>query len=72
MVLRQSPIHRYGVYAAEEISAQRKVIDAESARQSWFGLVKEPEGGRIWWSGAPHFISPISHASIRAMTSSRG
>src|SRR3954469_23352547 len=30
---------------------QRKVIDAETARQSWFGLAREPRGGRIWWSG---------------------
>jgi SET domain-containing protein len=34
MVLRQSPIHRYGVYATEEIPAQRKVIEYTGERIS--------------------------------------
>jgi SET domain-containing protein len=34
MVLRQSPIHRYGVYAAEAIPAQRKVIEYTGERIS--------------------------------------
>jgi len=34
MVLRQSPIHRYGVYAAEEIPARRKVIEYTGERIS--------------------------------------
>ena len=34
MVLRQSPIHRYGVYAAEDIPAQRKVIEYTGERIS--------------------------------------
>jgi uncharacterized protein len=34
MVLRQSPIHRYGVYAAEAIPARRKVIEYTGERIS--------------------------------------
>jgi SET domain-containing protein len=34
MILRQSPIHRYGVYAAEAIPAGRKVIEYTGERIS--------------------------------------
>ena len=34
MVLRESPIHRYGVYAAEPIPARRKVIEYTGERIS--------------------------------------
>src|ERR1700724_1196839 len=34
MILRQSPIHRYGVYATEAIPAQRKVIEYTGERIS--------------------------------------
>jgi SET domain-containing protein len=34
MILRQSPIHRYGVYAAEAIPAHRKVIEYTGERIS--------------------------------------
>jgi SET domain-containing protein len=34
MILRKSPIHRYGVYAAEAIPAQRKVIEYTGERIS--------------------------------------
>ena len=34
MTLRQSPIHRYGVYAAEPIPARRKVIEYTGERIS--------------------------------------
>ena len=34
MILRQSPIHRYGVYAAEAIPARRKVIEYTGERIS--------------------------------------
>jgi SET domain-containing protein len=34
MVLRESPIHRYGVYAAEAIPAHRKVIEYTGERIS--------------------------------------
>ena len=34
MILRQSPIHRYGVYAAEAIPAQRKLIEYTGERIS--------------------------------------
>jgi len=34
MILRESPIHRYGVYAAEAIPAQRKVIEYSGERIS--------------------------------------
>ena len=34
MILRESPIHRYGVYAAEDIPAQRKVIEYAGERIS--------------------------------------
>jgi uncharacterized protein len=34
MILRQSPIHRYGVYAAEEIPPHRKVIEYTGERIS--------------------------------------
>jgi YVTN family beta-propeller protein len=29
----------------------RKVIDAETVRQSWYGLAVDRRGGRVWWSG---------------------
>jgi YVTN family beta-propeller protein len=42
-------------YNAHQLSLvdleQRKVIDSETVRQSWYGLVKEPGGDRLWWSG---------------------
>ena len=34
MALRESPIHRYGVYAAEAIPARRKVIEYTGERIS--------------------------------------
>ena len=34
MILRESPIHRYGVYAAEAIPARRKVIEYTGERIS--------------------------------------
>jgi YVTN family beta-propeller protein len=29
----------------------RKVVDAETVRQSWYGLAVDRSGGRVWWSG---------------------
>src|SRR4051794_18895533 len=29
----------------------KAVVDAEAVRQGWFGLAKEPDGDRVWWSG---------------------
>jgi YVTN family beta-propeller protein len=31
--------------------AERKVVDAETVRQSWFGLAFDPKEGTLWWSG---------------------
>jgi len=28
-----------------------KQVGSQTARQSWYGLVKEPDGDRVWWSG---------------------
>ncbi len=42
-------------YNAHELSLidinQKKVIDHQEVRQSWFGLALSPEGDKIWWSG---------------------
>jgi YVTN family beta-propeller protein len=31
--------------------AERKVVDRQSVRQSWFGLAIAPADGQVWWSG---------------------
>ncbi|HEV3120625.1 MAG TPA: alkaline phosphatase family protein [Isosphaeraceae bacterium] len=31
--------------------AERKVVDAETVRESWFGLALDPKEGTLWWSG---------------------
>jgi YVTN family beta-propeller protein len=50
-------------YNAHELSVidlqERKVVDQQSVRQSWFGLAVTPEADRIWWSGGG---SNILHA----------
>ena len=42
-------------YNAHELSLidleQKKVIDRQAVRQSWFGLAVSPEADTIWWSG---------------------
>ena len=42
-------------YNAHELSLidmdQRKVVDHQTVRESWFGLAISPDGDRIWWSG---------------------
>jgi len=42
-------------YNAHELSLidlqERKVVDHQSVRQSWFGLAVAPGSDRIWWSG---------------------
>ncbi len=42
-------------YNAHELSIidlqEKKVVDHQTVRQSWFGLAVTPEGDRIWWSG---------------------
>ena len=42
-------------YNAHELSIidlqEKKVIDKQTVRQSWFGLAVTPEADRIWWSG---------------------
>ncbi len=42
-------------YNAHELSVidlkEKKVIDKQAVRQSWFGLALTPEADRIWWSG---------------------
>jgi YVTN family beta-propeller protein len=42
-------------YNAHELSLidlqERKVVDHQTVRQSWFGLAIAPEGDRVWWSG---------------------
>jgi YVTN family beta-propeller protein len=42
-------------YNAHELSLidlqERKVVDHQTVRQSWFGLALAPEGDRVWWSG---------------------
>jgi YVTN family beta-propeller protein len=44
-----------GGFNAHELSVvdlrEKKVVDKETVRQSWFGLAYQPEGGRLWWSG---------------------
>ena len=58
-------------YNAHELSLidleQRKVVDRQAVRQSWFGLAVSPEGDRIWWSGGGgnpvHRVSPHQRSS---------
>ena len=42
-------------YNAHELSLvdleQKKVVDRQSVRQSWFGLAATPVADQIWWSG---------------------
>ncbi len=42
-------------YNAHELSVidlrEKKVVDKQTVRQSWFGLAVTPEADRIWWSG---------------------
>jgi YVTN family beta-propeller protein len=42
-------------YNAHELSLiemdQRKVVDHQTVRESWFGLALSPDGDKIWWSG---------------------
>jgi YVTN family beta-propeller protein len=44
-----------GGYNAHELTLidlqERKVVDRQSVRQSWFGLAMAPRADRIWWSG---------------------
>src|SRR5581483_1483939 len=42
----------YNTHELSLISLQSKrVLDKESAFQSWFGLAVAPTGQRVWWSG---------------------
>lgn len=42
----------YNVHELSLIDLQeRKVVDHQTVRQSWFGLALAPEGDRVWWSG---------------------
>jgi YVTN family beta-propeller protein len=42
-------------YNAHEISLvdlrEKRVVDHQAVRQSWFGLAATPDASRIWWSG---------------------
>ncbi len=42
-------------YNAHELSLidlkERRVVDKQTVRQSWFGLAIAPLGDRVWWSG---------------------
>ncbi len=42
-------------YNAHELSLvdleQKKVVDHQAVRQSWFGLAATPDADKIWWSG---------------------
>jgi YVTN family beta-propeller protein len=42
-------------YNAHELSlidlCEKKVVDRQAVRQSWFGLAITPQADRIWWSG---------------------
>ena len=42
-------------YNAHELAIvdlqEKKVVDKQTVRQSWFGLAVTPEADRIWWSG---------------------
>ena len=47
MILRRSPIHRYGVYAGEPIPARRKVIEYTGER------ISRKETRRRGWGRTP-------------------
>ena len=42
-------------YNAHELSVvdlvEKKVVDVETVRQSWYGLALDPGSGLVWWSG---------------------
>ena len=50
-----TPLRRRAVTTATTWSLidlqDRKVVDRQSVRQSWFGLAIAPQEGQIWWSG---------------------
>ncbi len=61
-------------YNAHELSLidllERKVIDHQAVRQSWFGLATTPQADKVWWSGgggdALHVFHLAGHRLTRA------
>ena len=60
-------------YNAHELSLidldQKKVVDRQTVRQSWFGLAISPEGDKVWWAGGGgntvHAFQPRGWSSER-------
>ena len=63
-------------YNAHELSLidlqERKVVDHQTVRQSWFGLAVAPEADRIWWSGGGGNVLHAFRLADRHLTRTSG
>ena len=63
-------------YNAHELSLidlqERKVVDHQTVRQSWFGLARSPEGDRVWWSGGGGNVLHAFRLADRHLTRTSG